>query len=301
MSAVRLRDGKGPPRESRRGSGSGRRLPSLEAPSETTRRARECVPRSARDGVRPPRGFRNLLPGKTDKTDAAHVANSSKDEKTRSRCRRRCGQPAARVTTLRARVSQHVLRRLPNRRRRRRRARDPPRLPQGARFVRARDPRALGRVFPRDPSARIAHRRAARGGGRRDPRARPRARGTVLPRAQRRRRGQGRTDHRHHHRCVPNTNGPPRRTSRSLSLGTTWRISAKPRDARARTRKTRSFECERRRDSNPVLLSIPTGVVSVALAVGYLALVQVIDSREMLPPPPEAMGMGECPPGERRC
>lgn len=74
MSAVRLRDGKGPPRESRRGSGSGRRLPSLEAPSETTRRARECVPRSARNGVRPPRGFRNLLPGKTD---AAHVANSS--------------------------------------------------------------------------------------------------------------------------------------------------------------------------------------------------------------------------------
>jgi hypothetical protein len=41
--------------------------------------------------------------------------------------------------------------------------------------------------------------------------------------------------------------------------------------------------------------------VSVILAVGYLALVQVIDSREMLPPPPEAMGMGECPPGERRC
>jgi hypothetical protein len=31
----------------------------------------------------------------------------------------------------------------------------------------------------------------------------------------------------------------------------------------------------------------------VVLAVGYLLLVQVMDSREMLPPPPEAMGMGE--------
>lgn len=36
-----------------------------------------------------------------------------------------------------------------------------------------------------------------------------------------------------------------------------------------------------------------TGVVSVVLAVGYLALVQLMDSREMLPPPPEAMGMGD--------
>ena len=41
--------------------------------------------------------------------------------------------------------------------------------------------------------------------------------------------------------------------------------------------------------------------MSVVLAVGYLALVQVMDSREMLPPPPEAMGNGECPLGERRC
>jgi hypothetical protein len=36
-----------------------------------------------------------------------------------------------------------------------------------------------------------------------------------------------------------------------------------------------------------------TGAFSVVLAVGYLLLVQVMDSREMLPPPPEAMGMGE--------
>lgn len=36
-----------------------------------------------------------------------------------------------------------------------------------------------------------------------------------------------------------------------------------------------------------------TGVISVVLAVGYLALVQLMDSREMLPPPPEAMGMGD--------
>lgn len=49
------------------------------------------------------------------------------------------------------------------------------------------------------------------------------------------------------------------------------------------------------------ITAIVTGVVSVVLAVGYLALVQVMDSREMLPPPPEAMGNGECPLGERRC
>ena len=73
------------------------------------------------------------------------------------------------------------------------------------------------------------------------------------------------------------------------------------RERRARARKThprvRRGEILTRR--RPPLIS--TGIVSVALAVGYLALVQVIDSREMLPPPPEAMGMGECPPGERRC
>ena len=131
------------------------------------------------------------------------------------RCRRQGTTPTGlRGNTLQARVSctstQHVLRRLPHRHRRRRRARDLPRLRQGARSVRARDPRALGLVFSRDPSARLAHRRAARGGGRRDPRARPRARGAVLPRAQRRQRGQGRANHRHHHRCVPNANGPPR-------------------------------------------------------------------------------------------
>ena len=49
------------------------------------------------------------------------------------------------------------------------------------------------------------------------------------------------------------------------------------------------------------MTAIVTGVVSVVLAVAYLGLVQLFDSREMLPPPPEAMGMGECPPGERRC
>ena len=71
-----------------------------------------------------------------------------------------------------------------------------------------------------------------------------------------------------------------------IPLGPTWRASG------AREREILTI----RRPP-----SISTGIVSVALAVGYLALVQVIDSREMLPPPPEAMGMGECPPGERRC
>lgn len=41
------------------------------------------------------------------------------------------------------------------------------------------------------------------------------------------------------------------------------------------------------------LTAIVTGVVSVVLAVAYLGLVQVLDSREMLPPPPEAMGQGD--------
>lgn len=40
------------------------------------------------------------------------------------------------------------------------------------------------------------------------------------------------------------------------------------------------------------MTAIITGVVSVALALGYLALVQVFDSRDMLPPPPEALGDG---------
>ena len=200
--------------------------------------------------------------------------------------------------------TQHVLRRLPHRRRRRRRARAPPRLRQGARFVRAREPRALGFVFPRHASAGLA--RAARGGGRPDPRARARARGAVLPRAQRRRRGEGRANHRHHHGCVPNANGPPKLGRLPVVIpreAPTWRATAtKSRDAHA---DARSVSRSRHPDpSFPVSFAFPsnsTGVVSVALAVGYLALVQVIDSREMLPPPPEAMGMGECPPGERRC
>jgi hypothetical protein len=40
------------------------------------------------------------------------------------------------------------------------------------------------------------------------------------------------------------------------------------------------------------MTAIVTGIVSVALAVGYLGLVQVMDSRDMLPPPPEALGDG---------
>jgi hypothetical protein len=40
------------------------------------------------------------------------------------------------------------------------------------------------------------------------------------------------------------------------------------------------------------MTAIVTGIVSVALAVGYLGLVQLMDSRDMLPPPPEALGDG---------
>jgi hypothetical protein len=40
--------------------------------------------------------------------------------------------------------------------------------------------------------------------------------------------------------------------------------------------------------------------VSVALALGYLALVQVMDSREMVAPPEEAFGDGSVRPADER-
>jgi len=40
------------------------------------------------------------------------------------------------------------------------------------------------------------------------------------------------------------------------------------------------------------MTAIVTGAVSVGLAVAYLWLVQVMDSRDMAPPPPEALGDG---------
>jgi len=44
--------------------------------------------------------------------------------------------------------------------------------------------------------------------------------------------------------------------------------------------------------------AVVTGIVSVALAVGYLALAQVLDSRDMAPPPPEALGDGSARPAD---
>jgi len=38
-------------------------------------------------------------------------------------------------------------------------------------------------------------------------------------------------------------------------------------------------------------LAVITGVISLAIAAGYLLLVQTLDGRELLPPPPEAMGL----------
>ena len=35
--------------------------------------------------------------------------------------------------------------------------------------------------------------------------------------------------------------------------------------------------------------AVLSGVVAVVLGVGYLLLASILDSREMLPPPPEAM------------
>lgn len=37
--------------------------------------------------------------------------------------------------------------------------------------------------------------------------------------------------------------------------------------------------------------AVATGVVSLFIGVGYLFLASVLDSRELLPPPPEALGL----------
>ena len=242
MSAVRLRDGKGPPRGPDAGAGAGGGC--LRSRRRARRRdARASACRGARGTVCDRRvGSETFSRGRRTPHTWQIPHSSVSGRKTRSRCRRRCGQPAARVTTLRARVSQHVLRRLPNRRRRRRRARDPRASPKARVSCALATRRALGRVFPRDPSARIAHRRAARGGGRRDPRARPRARGAVLPRAQRRRRGQGRT--------ITAIITGASRTRTDRRDGRLGRYPSGRRGAYARNRETRAREREKRARSS---------------------------------------------------
>lgn len=37
--------------------------------------------------------------------------------------------------------------------------------------------------------------------------------------------------------------------------------------------------------------AVATGVVSLIIGVGYLFLASLLDSRELLPPPPEALGL----------
>ena len=44
--------------------------------------------------------------------------------------------------------------------------------------------------------------------------------------------------------------------------------------------------------------AIVTGIVSVALAIGYLGLANALDSRDMAPPPLEAMGDGSARPAD---
>ena len=90
---------------------------------------------------------------------------------------------------------------------------------------------------------------------------------------------------------------------------------ARARARRARARRARTFaEPEKSSEGeyglNPLtgepleakgqLTAIVTGVVSVALALGYLALVQVMDSREMVAPPEEAFGDGSVRPADER-
>ncbi|WP_398334333.1 hypothetical protein [Vulcanococcus sp.] len=44
-------------------------------------------------------------------------------------------------------------------------------------------------------------------------------------------------------------------------------------------------------------VAIVTGAISVAIAVAYLLLITVLDSRgPLLPPPPEALGLSPAPP-----
>ena len=44
--------------------------------------------------------------------------------------------------------------------------------------------------------------------------------------------------------------------------------------------------------------AIVTGIASVALAIGYLGLANALDSRDMAPPPLEAMGDGSARPAD---
>ena len=94
------------------------------------------------------------------------------------------------------------------------------------------------------------------------------------------------------------------------------RVARAPRRApRARARRARTFaEPEKSSEGeyglNPLtgepleakgqLTAIVTGVVSVALALGYLAVVQVMDSREMVAPPEEAFGDVSVRPADER-
>jgi len=83
---------------------------------------------------------------------------------------------------------------------------------------------------------------------------------------------------------------------------------ARARTARARAEPERPSEGEY--GVNPLtgepleakgqLTAIVAGAVSVALALGYLALVQVMDSRDMVAPPEEAFGDGSVRPADER-
>ena len=108
---------------------------------------------------------------------------------------------------------------------------------------------------------------------------------------------------------------PSRRASRARAHHFKSALHVELSGASSRARRARTFaEPEKSSEGeyglNPLtgepleakgqLTAIVTGVVSVALALGYLALVQVMDSREMVAPPEEAFGDGSVRPADER-
>ena len=273
-----------PRREGRRASPDAgaerRRPPSLEAPSETTRRAR-CAPERA-ERCATAAWVRTFSRGRR----TPHVANSSLVSfRTKDTLAVPTSVwPTGCVLPLSERASRNMsfaVSRTAVAARRRPRA-------SPRRAFRALDPRALGRVF-----------RATHLGDRTPPRARRR---TTDPRAPEELSFPELSDDEEVKGAQITaiiTGASRTRTDRRdgrLGRYPSGRRGAYARTARARTQRARSSVHDDAKLTPSS--SIPTGVVSVALAIGYLALVQVIDSREMLPRPPEARA-GECLPGER--
>lgn len=281
-------------------------MPSLETPSAKKRRARECVPRERAGRCATPTRVPKPSSPSTGNRDTAAALHTWRIWARRcDRCRRRY------LCANRLRVYHCPSARLPHEHAA---CPSPSPAPPSSPPARARPPapppRRAFRARPRAARPRVrfsarricgARPRCARRRTTRPPRPRPRPRSCPSPSSATTKRLRAR-------KSPPSSRVRPERertaaTDASRSLSLSGRRGARPRHRRdaPADAPSRDRDILTRPRPSRAFPSNSTGVVSVALAVGYLALVQVIDSREMLPPPPEAMGMGECPPGERRC